>query len=98
MNVVPLPLPWLELSIVVSLLGALCVSPVRDPLRAWRWGLVFTGAALACTVLACLGFYLCRSTGVDTSWSFQGFLFGRQFFILDELSAPLLPMVGLLHF
>src|SRR5947209_629798 len=98
MNIIPLPLPWLELSLVVVLLGALCVSPLRNPLRAWRLGLVFSGAAFACTLLACLGFYLGRVIDADTGWSFEAQLFGREFLTVDELSAPLLPMVGLLHF
>src|SRR5262245_58741987 len=98
MNVLPLPLPWLELAILVSLAGALCISRVRDPIRAWRWGLVFTGAALGCSLLACLGYYLCRLAGVDDSESLQPYLFGRQLFGMDELSAPLIPLVALLHF
>jgi NADH-quinone oxidoreductase subunit M len=98
MNVIPLPLPWLELSIVVALVGALCISPLREPIRAWRWGLVFTGAAFACTVLACLGFYLSRPGSVDGDWSLQTHLLGRQFLGIDELNAPLFPLVGLLHF
>jgi NADH-quinone oxidoreductase subunit M len=98
MTIIPLPLPWLELSLVVTLLGALCVGPLRNPVRAWRLGLGFTGVAFACTLLACLGFYLSPASGVDTSWSFQTELLGRQLLGIDELSAPLLPVVGLLHF
>ncbi len=98
MNVMPLPLPWLEVAIAVALAGALCVSRLRDPLRAWRWGLAFAGAAFGCTVLACLGFYLARHAGVDARWGFQTDLFGRAFLGVDELNAPLLPLVGLLHF
>src|SRR5262249_50553891 len=98
MNIIPLPLPCLELALVIVLVGALCVHLVRNPIRAWRLGLVFSGAALACTVLACLGFYLGRVLEVDTRWSFEGRLFGREFLAVDELSAPLLPVVGLLHF
>jgi NADH-quinone oxidoreductase subunit M len=98
MNVTPLPLPWLEGAIAVALAGALCVGPIRDPGRAWRWGLAFTGAAFSCTLLACLGFYLCRREGLDTAWGFQTELFGRPLLGVDELNAPLLPVVGLLHF
>jgi NADH-quinone oxidoreductase subunit M len=98
MNVTPLPLPWLELAILIALLGSLCVGPMRDPIRAWRWGLVFTGASFACTVLACLGFYLCRLYGLDDRWGLQAELFGRRILGVDELNAPLLPVVGLLHF
>jgi NADH-quinone oxidoreductase subunit M len=98
MSVVPLPLPWLELSILVALAGALCISPIRNPLRAWHWGLAYTGAAFACTLLASLGFYLGRVAGVDADWSVQAALFGRSLLTVDELNAPLLPLVGLLHF
>jgi NADH-quinone oxidoreductase subunit M len=98
MNVSPLPLPWLEAAIVLALLGALAVSCLRDPLRAWRLGLAVSGAVLACTLVACIGFYLCRASAVDARWSFQAHLFGQRFLALDELNAPLLPVVGLLHF
>jgi NADH-quinone oxidoreductase subunit M len=91
-------MPWIELSILLAVAGALCVSPIRDPLRAWRVGLAFTGIIFACTVLACLGFYLCQINEVDSGWSLQTHFLGRQFLGIDELNAPLLPMVGLLHF
>ncbi len=97
MNFTPLPLPWLELAIAVALLGALCVSPMRDPLRAWRWGLAFTAATLACTVLACLGYYLCRAAGAQADGGIHADLFGRRLLGVDELNAPLLPMGALLH-
>jgi NADH-quinone oxidoreductase subunit M len=98
MNLMPLPLPWLELAIAVALLGALCVSPIRDPFRAWRWGLAFTAATLACTVLACLEYYLCRANGVQADGGVHADLLGRELLRVDELNAPLLPMGALLHF
>jgi NADH-quinone oxidoreductase subunit M len=98
MNVIPLPLPWLELAIVIALAGALGVSLLREPMRAWRWGLAFTSAAFASTLMACLAFYLSRLTEADVGWSFQTHFFGGRLLGLDELNAPLLPVVGLLHF
>ena len=98
MNFVPLPLPWLELSIVLALVGALSIGRFRDPLRAWHWGLVFTGGVFACTLIACAGFYLCRETQTEATWSLQRQFFGKSVLGIDELNAPLLPMVGLLHF
>jgi NADH-quinone oxidoreductase subunit M len=88
--------PWLDLSIIVALIGALWVSQVREPLRAARLGLVFTGIAFAFTFLAWLGYYV----GADSirRASFQTLLLGREILILDELSAPLVPTVALLHF
>jgi NADH-quinone oxidoreductase subunit M len=98
MNVVPLPLPWAELSILVALVGALCVSRVRDAIPAYRVGLVCTGLSFACTLVAFLGFYLCQSGGFSDDWSLQKHFLGRAYLDIDELNAPLLPMVGLLHF
>jgi NADH-quinone oxidoreductase subunit M len=90
-------LPWLEASIAVMLVGALCVSQVRHPVRAYGWGRAFTGAACACAVLACLSFYLGGPRG-SAAGGPQERLFGRQVFELDAVNAPLLPAVALLHF
>lgn len=98
MNLLPLPLVWLEVAVIVALAGALVVSRQRDPLRAYRWGLAFTGATLACALVACGGFYLCRLVEAEAPWSLQTHLFGEQWLGIDELNAPLLPAVALLHF
>ncbi|OWK37669.1 proton-conducting transporter membrane subunit [Fimbriiglobus ruber] len=91
-------IPWLELAIAGSLVGALGVSRVRDPLAAARWGYAFTGAVFACTFLAWLGFYLGTPREVVEQWSAQPHLFGTVLFAVDELNAPLVPMIALLHF
>ncbi|WP_422932126.1 proton-conducting transporter membrane subunit [Singulisphaera sp. PoT] len=90
----PLQMPWLELAVGVATVGAPAVSRLRDPYRAHRWGMAFTAAAFACAGLACLAFY----AGESPRWSIQPYLFGRPLFGLDELNAPLLPAVALLHF
>ena len=94
----PLSLPWLEMSIVVTLLGSLLVSRLREPIRAYHWGLAFTGAAFVCTLLAWLGFYLRIPIEPSLALSPQYHFFGRQIFALDELNAPLVPTVCLIHF
>jgi NADH-quinone oxidoreductase subunit M len=88
----------MEASVLVSLVGSVCVSLVRDPLRAWRLGLFFMGGALGCAVIAGFGFYAARAMGESDGSSLQPFCFGRTVFRLDELNAPLLPLVALLHF
>lgn len=93
-----LSLPWLEFAIGISLAGSPLVSRLRDPNRAYRWGLVFTGLSFSCTFLAWLSFYLGADPGQSARLSVQPWLFGRQIFVLDELSAPLVPAVALLHF
>jgi NADH-quinone oxidoreductase subunit M len=89
-----LSLPWLELAVAVALAGSPCVGLTREPNRAHRWALNFTGVSFACMFLAWLGFYLAVPPGP----SVQPALFGRRLLALDELSAPLVPAVGLLHF
>jgi NADH-quinone oxidoreductase subunit M len=93
-----LHLPWLELAIAVALIGFPSVSLLRDPDRAYRWGLAFTGLSFACSVLAWLAFHLGVPPELGESWSVQPALFGRQLFRLDQLNAPLVPVVALLHF
>ncbi len=93
-----LQVPWLEIAIVVALLGAGAVGTMRHPSRAYAWGLSFMGAAFLASALAALGFYLRVEESPVAAWSFQPALFGRRLFTIDELSAPLVPAVALLHF
>jgi NADH-quinone oxidoreductase subunit M len=89
--------PWLELAIVVPLLGSLSVSRFRNPVRAFHWGLAFTAITLACAILAGLGFFL-DPPAAEGCWSAQPYLFAQDLFSIDEFSAPLVPLVALLHF
>jgi NADH-quinone oxidoreductase subunit M len=95
MNV--LSLPWLELAIVAALLGSAWVSCFRNPGRAYTWGLAWTAVVLGCTLLAWLDFAV-RGAPADADWSIQALLFGRRLFSVDELTAPLVVLVALLHF
>jgi NADH-quinone oxidoreductase subunit M len=85
--------PWVELAVAVPLVGSLLAGRLRDAESAYRWSLAFTGAALACSVLAALSYAM----GVAPSWGLLPKQFGEPFAV-DELSAPLLPLVALLHF
>jgi NADH-quinone oxidoreductase subunit M len=91
-------LPWLELSIGLAVAGALAVGLVRDPIRAARGGLVFTGTIFVCTTLAWLSDYLGIPADATDPYSMQLHLMGRKLLQLDGLSAPLVPAVALLHF
>jgi NADH-quinone oxidoreductase subunit M len=92
-----LHLPLLELAIAITLLGSPCVNRVRNPERAYRWGVAVIGASFGCTVLAWLAFYVGTPPELLARYSIQPALFGRQIFALDELNAPILPTVALLH-
>jgi NADH-quinone oxidoreductase subunit M len=91
----PLNVPWLEVGILLAVLGAMCVSRVRDPQRAARLGMAFTAGVFLCTVLAWASFAL---GAASDAWSVQSGLGSSQFFGLDNLSAPLLVVAALLHF
>jgi NADH-quinone oxidoreductase subunit M len=86
-------LPWLELSIVVPLAGAPIVGAMRNRIAAGRWCLALTTVAFGCAFLAWLGFYL----GDAPDWGLAWALRGDHLFRVDELSAPLIPTVALLH-
>lgn len=93
-----LHLPWLELSIAIALIGSPCVSRLKNPNRAYHWGLGFMGLAFACALLAWLAFFTGVTPDQLRPWSVQPLLFGRQILGMDELNAPLIPAVALLHF
>lgn len=90
--------PWLETAIVLTLVGALLVRRVREPVAAARWGMTLTGVAFLCTLLAWLGFQLGLTSVSGSPLSPQTWAFGHQVFALDGLSAPLVPAVALIHF
>ena len=90
-------LPWLEIAILLPIAGAIGVAMQRTQDGAYRWCVGFAGAAFGACALACFGFY----SGLTPANGGSGSLFeltGRRIFVLDELSAPLLPLAALLHF
>jgi len=93
-----LHIPWIELAIFLPLVGAIWVRFLRNPDTAREHSLWISGVSLLCACAAWLS--------LDTSGHLQTMareqsdvgiaLFGRDMFVVDELSAPLLPMVALL--
>jgi len=78
--------------------GPPSLSRLRHPDHVYRWSVVLIGATFGCTALAWLAFYVGVPAASLVRLSVQPALFGRQLFVLDELNAPLLPTVALLHF
>jgi NADH-quinone oxidoreductase subunit M len=92
-----LHLPWLQLSILISLLGAICVARLHRPESARRWTVIVCSLATASATGAWLDFLMLGSPEATDRFDFALYLTGRKFSCIDEFSAPLLPLVALLH-
>jgi NADH-quinone oxidoreductase subunit M len=87
-------LPWLELSLAVGLVGSACVCLVRDAVAAFRWCVAFAAVSLGCVSIAALAFFLGHAP--HPNWGVWDWA-GRRLLAVDELNAPLLPVVALLQ-
>jgi NADH-quinone oxidoreductase subunit M len=93
-----LRLPWLELTVLTPLLGALLVGCLRDPERARIWTLVATGLTLLLSVAAWEDFNTLQTFEAHDHWDIVSSLLGPDAVVIDELSAPLLPLAAMLFF
>ncbi len=97
-----LHLPWLEMMVLLPLMGAIVVSQLSDSHRARKWCLVFTTLTFLCAAGAWQDFHYLRTSdqrviAVIDHWHLMSRVLGHEFFVLDQLSAPLLPLVALLN-
>jgi len=93
--------PWLELAILLPLVGAAVVRRFVDRYQAWKWGVVFSGLTFLLCVAAWQDFGLMPDAlEADDRWHLMSRLFGleHEVFVIDHLNAPLLPMMSLLYF
>lgn len=100
MNVIslPMPTPWLEASIVICIIGAIGVACMRDVQRAAHWSLGLTLLSFVCTLIGAVGFFgVNAGLGNDTQ-SMQDAIAPMRILAFDDLNAPLIPCVALLHF
>jgi NADH-quinone oxidoreductase subunit M len=86
--------PWLELTVLVPIVGAVGAACCRDGGVRRQWGSAATAAALLCALLTWLG----HESGGSAAWEAIPSLLGFRLFALDGLSAPLLPLVALIAF
>ncbi|MAT15237.1 MAG: oxidoreductase [Planctomyces sp.] len=91
-------LPWLEISILLPLLGAVWLSTFRNPERARRLSIAFAALTFVCTVGEWIDFVSLKTYEAHDHWDIVARLFHKNIFVVDELSAPLLPLGALLYF
>jgi NADH-quinone oxidoreductase subunit M len=90
--------PWLALCVLLPAIGAVWVRLTHDPDDARRRSLAASGLALACALAAWLDLGALRSVEARDPGDLLGALFRRDFLVIDELSAPKLPLAALIYF
>lgn len=95
---IELHLPWLELAILMPLLGAAWVICLRDPVQAQQHSVIFFSLALLFSLGAWIDFVQLHSFDAHDHFDLITPILGPDVVVVDELSAPLLPLVSLLFF
>ncbi|WP_254512135.1 proton-conducting transporter transmembrane domain-containing protein [Anatilimnocola floriformis] len=91
-----LHLPWLELCVLLPLIGSLVAFRYREPSEAHTVGVGFSLATFFLATGAWFDFIYMRASVAEDKFHIMTRLLGREFFQLDEISAPLLPLGALL--
>jgi NADH-quinone oxidoreductase subunit M len=91
-----LHLPWMELSVLIPLLGAGVVATIRNELRARTVCLVVCGLTLVCAAGEWIDFASLQTFEAHDHWDVLEFVFHEDVFVIDELSAPLLSLAAML--
>lgn len=89
--------PWMECSIVIPLLGAASVSVMRDRDRARRHSIAICCVTFLCAMGEWIDFTRLRTFEAHEHWDIFQLLFHRDVFVVDELTAPLLPLSAMLY-
>ena len=90
-------IPWLELALVAPIVGAVLAWHCRDSRAGWRIAFSFSSAALICSVLAWAGHWAGVAPGGVTPNDVVYRIVGGRIVGLDDINAPLVPFVALLH-
>ncbi|WP_152054300.1 proton-conducting transporter transmembrane domain-containing protein [Tautonia marina] len=88
--------PWLELCVLIPVLGALVVRFTSRPESARRRSLFVCSLTLVCAVAAWQDFEFLRVREAHDPEDMMIWSIGGRLLVVDELSAPLLPLAALL--
>jgi NADH-quinone oxidoreductase subunit M len=89
--------PWLELTVFIPLLGAAWTSRLKHPETAHKYCLTFTALTFGCALGAWGDFGTLHNFEAHDLWDFVTPVFGPDVLVIDELSAPLLPLAAMLY-
>jgi len=92
-----LHLPWLELSVLLPLAGAIWVSLLKNRDRARTVCTIVCAVTLVSAVGEWLDFAMLGTFEAHDHWDLFQSIFHRDVFVIDELSVPLLPLGALLY-
>ncbi len=92
-----LHLPWLELSVVIPLLGAIWVSCLKNRDTARTHCTIISALTLMCATGEWVDFNSLHTFEAHDHWDLITTIFHRDVFVIDELSAPLLPLGAMLY-
>ena len=89
--------PWLEASIVTPLFGSIIAYFIRDGLKARMCAILVCTIALLFAVGEFIDFSFLQSFEAHDHWDLITFFFNQDIFVVDELSAPLLPLATIVY-
>lgn len=92
-----LHLPWLGLSVLLPLVGSIVVSMMKDRDHARQVSIAIGIATLICACGGLLDFTMLHSFEAHDHWDIFQLFFSIDAFVVDELSAPLIPLGALLY-
>ncbi len=91
------PLAWIEASVLVLVVGAAILAYIRDPQKAATWCLVFSGLSFVFAAGGAVVYLVAGDRHLGEIWSLQHYVLDNHVFAIDDLNAPLLPTLALLH-
>ncbi|HBN75014.1 MAG TPA: oxidoreductase [Planctomycetaceae bacterium] len=88
--------PWMEISILVPLLGAIWMQLRGETASAIKGTIAICAVTFLLTVAELVDFVLLNSFEAHEHWPFMNTIFNNEIFVVDELSAFLLPLGALI--
>ena len=92
-----LHLPWLELSVLIPLVGAITIGLIKNRNTAYLQCVAICILTFLCALGECIDFMTLHIFEAHDHWDLLESIFHRDIFVIDELNAPLLPLASLLY-